>query len=332
MKKPFLQPVGRAGYFMSKVSLNTSIERMKQGDPLVSIALPVYNGGATLAAAIRSILCQTYTNWELIIIDDGSSDNSVAVARNFHDPRIRLLINAENKSLPVSLNIALDNSTGEYFARMDQDDVSFPMRIEKQVNYMQAHSSIDLLGAGILYYSGDGVPHGKLPVRESHKDICSKPWSGFYLAHPTWFGRKEWFMKHRYRASATNAEDQDLLFRTYVSSHFACLPEVLLGYREEPRFLKKIFKARFSFLKSAFIESIKSKEYVLAMKIVYTQYIKSFCDVLNVYIGVKSLRNTVLPIELVLLKEWTNIWDMVSTSDPNDKYHIYNKAISNSNN
>jgi len=318
VKKLFLQLVGLVEYFMSKVSLNAAVKSKNQGDPLVSIALPVYNGASTLATAIRSILCQTYTNWELIIIDDGSSDNSVDVAKSFQDPRIILLINSENKNLPISLNIALDCSNGEYFARMDSDDVSFPMRIEKQVSYMQAHDSIDLLGAGILYYRGDGLPYGKLPVRESHDDICCQPWAGFYLPHPTWLGKKEWFKKHRYRASAGKAEDQELLFRTYSSSHFSCLPEVLLGYREEPRIIKKMFKARLTFMKYTFSEAIKQKDYLMAMKIIYTQCIKSFCDVMNIYMGVESLRNPVLPIESELLKEWTSIWGIVSRSNPVD--------------
>jgi hypothetical protein len=185
---------------------------------------------------------------------------------------------------------------------------------------MQHYDSIDLLGAGILYYRGDGVPYGKLPVRESHIEICRKPWSGFYLPHPTWFGKKEWFMKHRYRPAAAKAEDQDLLFRTYLTSNFACLSEVLLGYREEPRFIKKMFNARLSFLKSASTEAMKKNDYSMAVKVVCTQSIKSLCDVINIYVGGVSLKNPVLPIEQKLLNEWTRIWNMVSTSDSDGKH------------
>lgn len=280
--------------------------------PLVSIALPVFNGEKTLAAAIRSILSQTYRNWELIIVDDGSSDDSVSIAKRFDDKRIKVLINDRNMTLPVSLNIALDHCSGKYFARMDQDDVSFPTRVEKQVAFMEADPFMDLLGTGALYYQGVGVPYGVHPVKQTHEDICRKPWAGFYLPHSTWLGRLEWFLRHRYNAAAARAEDQDLLFRTYPSSNFACLSEVLLGYREEPRSFKKMFRARLSFTLSACAESIKKKNFGLASKVVFSQAFKSIGDILNVKFNVKLLRSPIMPLDDQLAKKWNCLWEDVN--------------------
>lgn len=282
--------------------------------PLVSIALPVFNGEKTLAAAIRSILYQTYTNWELIIVDDGSTDNSISIAKSFDDKRIKVIANNRNMMIAVSLNIALDNSNGLYFARMDCDDVSFPERLEKQVAFMAANPSIDLVGTGILYYKDNGVPFGRLPVKQNHEDICSKPWVGFYLPHPTWLGKLEWFLSHPYHATAAKAEDQDLLFRTYPSSRFACLSEVLLGYREEQRVFKKMFNARLVFTRSICFESIKRRDFGLAARIVLSQAAKSFADILNIKFGMNLLRSPLLPLDEQLVRKWSCLWQTVTAN------------------
>src|ERR1700684_499695 len=100
--------------------------------PLVSIGMPVYDCEKTIAVSLRSILNQTFTEWELIIIDDGSQDGTLARAREFDDPRIRIVDGQRNLGLPARLNQAVHLSGGTYFARMDGDDIAYPERIEKQ--------------------------------------------------------------------------------------------------------------------------------------------------------------------------------------------------------
>jgi glycosyltransferase involved in cell wall biosynthesis len=273
--------------------------------------LPVYNGDKTLAAAIRSILLQSYSNWTLIVLDDGSTDSSLSVARSFQDPRIRVVANTVNRGLPATLNVGLAIAEGKYVARMDQDDVSFPQRIEKQVTYMEEHTSVDLLASGILYFRGDGVPLGTLPVRERHVEICRRPWSGFYLPHPTWLGRSEWFLKHRYDAAARNAEDADLLIRAYRSSSFSCLSEVLLAYREESRSLKKITSRRKAFFKAVLGESLRSGDYHTACRLCLLQPMKSLGDCLNIALGLACFRSPVSPAPPALLEDWREIWNRV---------------------
>jgi glycosyltransferase involved in cell wall biosynthesis len=220
--------------------------------PLVSIALPAYNAEATLGDAIASILLQTYQNWELLLIDDGSSDRTVAVARSFDDPRIRLYADGVNKGLPARLNEAIDIAAGKYFARMDNDDICFPERLQRQVEYLEQHDEVDLLATRALTFVTPGRATGLLPFRETHAEICAHPWRGFYMPHPTWMGRLSWFRKHRYRMpEVRRAEDQELLLRSYPKSCFACLPEILLAYRQRTRISLKINAiARYSLLQS----------------------------------------------------------------------------------
>src|SRR5215472_3881837 len=94
--------------------------------PLVSIGMPTFNCERTLAIAIRSILNQTYDNWQLLLMDDGSTDRTLEVARGFADPRISVLTDHSHKGLVPRLNQAVEMSQGEYFARMDGDDVAYP--------------------------------------------------------------------------------------------------------------------------------------------------------------------------------------------------------------
>ncbi len=200
--------------------------------PLVSIVLPAFNAEKTLGDALASILLQTYQNWELLLIDDGSRDQTVAIARKFDDPRIRIFSDGTNKGLPARLNEAIERSSGRYFARMDQDDVCFPERLSRQVAFLEAHPEVDLVGVRAVTFVTPGELTGFFPFRENHEEICSQPWNGFYLPHPTWMGKLDWFRKHRYRSpEVRRAEDQELLLRTYPTSRFACLPEVLFAYR-----------------------------------------------------------------------------------------------------
>jgi len=118
---------------------------MKDTSPLVSVILAVLNGENYIKFAIESILSQTYKKFELIVIDDGSTDKTANIIRSFTDPRIKL-IQQENRGLSASLNKAIELSNGKYLARQDHDDVSLPTRLEKQVGFMEAHPDYAILG------------------------------------------------------------------------------------------------------------------------------------------------------------------------------------------
>lgn len=219
-------------------------------NPLVSIALPAFNAEKTIGDALASILLQTFENWELLLIDDGSKDRTLDIVKCFSDPRIRVFADGMNKGLPTRLNEAVDLASGKYFARMDNDDICFPERLQKQVEYLEAHPEIDLLGTRAMTFITPGKATGLFPFRETHEEICRHPWKGFYLPHPSWMGRLEWFEHHRYH-DVHRAEDQDLLMRSYPESRFACLPEVLFAYRLRSKVSLKInMSARKNLLKT----------------------------------------------------------------------------------
>ena len=113
--------------------------------PSVSVVMPVYNEERYLPQAIESILGQTYQDIEVIIVNDGSSDRSEDIILSYHDPRIRY-VKQDNRGLAVSLNHGLSLARGEYIARMDADDVSFPLRLERQVSFLENNAAYVLVG------------------------------------------------------------------------------------------------------------------------------------------------------------------------------------------
>ncbi|MBI2269451.1 MAG: glycosyltransferase family 2 protein [Bacteroidetes bacterium] len=137
--------------------------------PLVSILLPVYNAEPYIHNSIQSILDQTYSNWELIIVDDGSTDHSVEVAEAFKDKRIQIL-KKSNSGMADSLNKAMAIAKGDYIARQDADDISLPERLEKQIRFMLKNTEIGLLGtwSGIINEKGEST-------RQFHKHPLSSP-------------------------------------------------------------------------------------------------------------------------------------------------------------
>lgn len=203
-------------------------------EPLVTVAMSVHNSASTLEAAVRSILWQTFSDWELILIDDGSTDQTVQLLSQFDDARIHVVKGKDGqKGLATRLNECIDLARGKYVARMDADDVAYPERFERQVQYLEAHPDVDLLGHGAVLFKEAGQVFGVYPIVSEHEDICRRPWWGFPLAHPTWMGKYSWFVRYRYTDNLTKGQDQELLLRSYRTSRFAALSDILLGYRIE---------------------------------------------------------------------------------------------------
>ena len=286
--------------------------------PLLTIALPVYNGAATLELAIRSILLQSFTDWEMIILDDASTDDSRAVMRSFQDSRICLVEGDKNIGLSARLNMAVDMAEGRYFARMDQDDISFPDRLEKQLDYLQKHPGIDLLATSTIPFRGDGEALGRLPVASEHEQICARPWNGFHLPHPTWMGKTDWFRQHRYESVADGAEDQQLLLRTYRLSRFACLQEPLLAYREGDRPLKKMLRARRIFARAYMRVFFFERNYGMVIRMGLLLLLKVAADILHACVGSDRLRNTLLPLSSAQQTAWLKLWSVLMENSAGD--------------
>lgn len=285
--------------------------------PLVSIGMPIFNCENTLFLAVQSILNQTYSNWELFLIDDGSKDKTLAIAQSFEDSRIKVITDTLNLKLPTRLNQAINLSQGKYFARMDGDDIAYPERLQVQVEYLESNPDVDLLATQFIVVDRDGKAKGKFTVKESHAEICSCPWSGIGLLHPTWMGKTEWFRTYQYRAKAIRMEDQDLLLRTFAKSKFACLPEVLLGYRVDSLSLKKSLTGRYNFSVALIEQAVVQKKYLLAIG-AFEQIVKASIDIFAMTTGLnfRILRHRIgsNPVDTVDLSKWQQVWSQCSST------------------
>ncbi len=213
--------------------------------PEVSVLLPVRNGARTLALAMISVLEQSFGDFELLVLDDGSVDASPDIALSFGDPRVRLLRDGVKRNLAARLNQGIAGAAGRYIARMDADDVCFPDRFARQVARLHADSALDLLGCRALIFDDSGTATGLFPYRLDHAALCARPWNGFYLVHPSWMARTAWFRRHRYQTpELARSQDQELLLRAYPDSRFAVVDEILLGYRMGPVALRNSLTQR----------------------------------------------------------------------------------------
>ncbi|MCC6932099.1 MAG: glycosyltransferase [Deltaproteobacteria bacterium] len=202
--------------------------------PAVSVVMSVYNGGQFLPLAIQSILDQTFKNFEFIIVDDGSTDNSAEIIKSFNDPRIKLLTQ-KNKGLVNSLNRAVKISRGEFIARMDDDDISLPQRLEKELIAITANQSIGVAGSYYSYIDTAGTPFASHISPTLHEDLR------FLLLHKNPYGhgstliRKEALVKAGlYRDKYPAAEDYDLWRRIARDWLLVQIPEGLYLYRQNP--------------------------------------------------------------------------------------------------
>jgi glycosyltransferase involved in cell wall biosynthesis len=280
--------------------------------PLVSVAMPVFNGAQTIESAIRSVLYQTYENWELVLIEDGSTDETLAKARKFKDSRIRIISDGTNQGHGARLNQAVELSRGKYIARMDQDDLCFPERFELQVDFLEENQDVDLLGTRAIVFADGGMIKGISSFRQLHNEICQRPWSGFYMPHPTWMGRTQWFRKFRYQLDVNRAEDQDLLLRSYASSNFACLPDILLGYRLNELSIRKTLPGRYSFAKSVIRWSLHKRVYGVIPLALAAQIIKSIYESAAVVSGLERffLKHRARPFtDEQIIRRWNRCWN-----------------------
>lgn len=220
-------------------------------NPTISIAMPFFNSRSTLALAVRSMLQQSFEDFELLLCDDGSSDGSLEIARSFKDPRVIVWSDGDRRRLAARLNECMDRARAPYFARMDADDVSFPDRLATQLQFLEQRRDVDLCGGQALVFGAKGAALWRFTPPVRHRAIVMQPFRGFPLWHPTWMGKTEWFRRWRYKEMALLGQDQELLLRSYERSCFANVPEIVLGYRQEHVSLKKL--ARYKLLWTKFV-------------------------------------------------------------------------------
>lgn len=199
--------------------------------PAVTVLMPVYNAGRFLREAIESVLCQSWTDFELLVLDDGSTDDSAALAAAFGDARIRVVHNESNLRLVATLNRGLELAHGRYVARMDADDICLPQRLARQVSFLERHPEVGVCGTQVRTM---GAEDGAVfPVVYDHERIVCCQLFESALAHPTVMMRREALLEAglRYSADFPHAEDYELWVRCARHMRLANIPEVLLHYR-----------------------------------------------------------------------------------------------------
>lgn len=279
----------------------------------VTVALQFYNARLTLAAAVTSILNQSFRDWELLLQDDGSTDGSLEIARSVSDQRVTVLSDGVNKRRPARINEALRRASGKYFALMDADDVAYPERLAQQVAFLDREPGVDLLGSAMLVFEGAGQIRGKRVGPTSHEQICRKPWAGFPLAHPTFMGRIEWFRRFGYDERMTRSQDQDLLMRSYRHSRFENLPEVLLGYREESLSARKQIQWRLGLAKALAREFLRQSRPIVAAWALVGQASKAGVDLTAMLtgLGYRILQHRARPVSAEEQRAWGEVWRSV---------------------
>ncbi|KQS93122.1 glycosyltransferase family 2 protein [Chryseobacterium sp. Leaf394] len=205
----------------------------------VTVAIPVYNAEKFLAKAIASVLSQTYQDFELWIVDDGSTDSSMEIAQQFSDDkRVKIFSDGKNLALSSRLNTVAQNVETKYLARMDSDDIMHPQRIEKQLSTLINHPEIDVLGTNLYSINEDDEVVGK-------RYSLPNDFLGEYVTfiHPTIMGKTAWFKANPYDEKALRIEDADLWMRTKDFSVFKTMGEPLFFYRElGNQYYKKYFQ------------------------------------------------------------------------------------------
>ena len=235
---------------------------------LITIAIPFYNAEKFLTLAIESVLNQTYKDWKLILVNDGSSDSSLTIAENFanQDLRIKVFSDGENKNLGYRLNQIPNLVSTKYLARMDADDIMHPNRIEKQINILESNQNIDVLGTNAYAMNEKDYVNGIRFKAKSDETLINV--LGFI--HPTIMATTKWFTDNPYDVNAERIEDAELWFRTAKYSNFQMLTEPLFFYRE---FGKDYYKKYFNGFASI-LYVVKKHSYDLKiMKFAFKYYI-----------------------------------------------------------
>lgn len=221
--------------------LSSTIKKNKILDPDISVLLPIYNGEKYLIEAIESILGQTFINFELLILDDGSTDASLSILRKYEEKDARItVITRENRGLPTTLNELIDMARGKWLARMDQDDISHPNRFARQIQLMESNNA-DICGCHwvVMNEAGKYIDVNLAPLCDDTITICLAETVPF--AHGSVMMRKDFILQHSLKYGARRyAEDYDLWIKFYENgAKFMNVNEFLFTYRDYATSLSK---------------------------------------------------------------------------------------------
>jgi glycosyltransferase involved in cell wall biosynthesis len=275
----------------------------------VTIGLPFYNNAETLKLAIESVILQSYTNWELILINDGSTDGSDLIAKNYskaHD-NIRYINDAVNRGLVYRLNQIIDLTETQFLARMDADDVMFCDRIEKQVSILNKNKEYDVVSSGAIIINQKNQITGMRDCFPLDNFTYINLFSKSFIIHPTAIFRTNWIKLHRYSPDYIRAEDLELWCRTFYNLKLFRIAEPLLFYREGDVNINNYVLSMRTKLK--IIENygfkIMSKNKIFFIKIITNLkiFIYVLFGIFNFQFFLSNFRNKIVPVKSVILFE-----------------------------
>ncbi len=212
--------------------------------PQITIGLPCYMAEKTLAQAIESVLNQTYEDFELLLLVDGSEDGTLEIARKYQDERIHIIADGAHRGIAARLNMIVREARGRVFARMDADDIMMPNRLERQLEFLFLHPEVDVVGCAAIVMDENGE---KIGMRETGAYGYRKV---DRLLHPTIMGWTAWFREHPYNEQYSGCEDYELWLRVKGKATLLQMDEPLLQYRERLTYnVRKVWHERIVGLK-----------------------------------------------------------------------------------
>jgi glycosyltransferase involved in cell wall biosynthesis len=199
---------------------------------LVTVGIPFFNNERTLSYAVKAVLSQTYENIEIFLIDDGSNDKSLEIAKKFEaeDHRCKVISDGKNLGLISRLNQIIDMAQGDFIMRMDADDMLDPDKLYKQISYLLSHPDVDVVTTGMVSLDKKLRPVGKRCCDVTEPHVVNVFKSGEDLLHASMLVRTEWANKNKYLLGFERAEDRELFTRTLGSTKYKIIPEPLYYY------------------------------------------------------------------------------------------------------
>jgi glycosyltransferase involved in cell wall biosynthesis len=287
----------------------------------VSIAIPFYNAEKYLADAIRSVFAQTYQEWELILIDDGSTDGSLEIARSVKDPRVRVISDGQNKKLATRLNEVTKLAKYDYIARMDADDLMSPSRVEVQLGCFKANPELDIVTTGVFSVMNNlnlkGI-RGQDYYNPTFQEIVSRQKA---VTHAAIIAKKTWYERNKYDQNLSIAQDLELWIRASYNNDFKIMSiskplyiyreennvtgdKLLRAYKNERNMVSKYCSARFryklllrSYFKSIVVKILMKIDKVGILQKRRSNHSVSKEDMVKLKESIKQIRSVYVPFQ-----------------------------------
>lgn len=228
----------------------------------VTIAIPFFNAEKYISQTIQSVLAQSYTDWELLLVDDGSQDASLSIAKSYEGEKIRVISDGLNKGLASRLNQIVVEAKYELIARMDADDLMCPKRIEKQVQFLNSNPNIDLVTTGVCSLDENNRVIGVRIVKNNHviNNIEQVYSGGHGIVHASILARKSWHQRNMYSENLKRAQDFDLWLRAFSKN------DLKVGYLSYPGYY---YRENFSVDKEKLIRNYKTGYDIIELNSLY---------------------------------------------------------------